>query len=615
MEGALGVLLVAGAVIAALMALRKPPSPRRDHAPRGRRSGREPEGPGQVRPGQRRPAQVRPGQAASKRSVPDGVGPVGITSALERLSVATDPGPGSPAHAHDAPPTPLSRSTGASSSAHAQDATRGASPSRDGGRPPASLASVRAALTRATNGQDAGGGPSEPSAAEGPGEPSTDGGTGDPSADGGPSGHGRHRGAGDPHATAHADSRRADGTPARSRLFQPGAVDGPGAPHHGPYACLHLHTTGLTPGRDRILEVAVVRCDAAGEVASEWSTVLDPEGREVSAGWFHGLTPGALQGAPTFADVASELLTQCEGAVVVAHHADFVESFVAGALLRSGVLAPSLPVLPLARLAAVSIPAPNTRLATLGALAGRPRTMPSGALADARILAAVLPRVLGPLGGRIRYPVEPIPHTHAKHRRRPVLLPRGTPASASVPSGYLADLLAAVPASAAEQNDPRLAAYLDALMSVLVRGIVAQEVRELMAMAVRSGYRADAIRAVHQRVLESLRATAFGRGRVGQTHVRHLRAVAHSLGIPGYFDDLVAPPAPPAPPPGSGSFSRPVRKPPPPTPPAQSPRCGHCLGLGHYTAQCPQLRRRRGGSVGPVGGVPGFGPIDPISPI
>ena len=433
---------------------------------------------------------------------------------------------------------------------------------------------------------------------------------------GGSGGPGRHRGAAEPPGREQTDPRGGpDSGSARSRLFHPGVVDGPGSPHHGPYACLALHTTGLTPGRDRILEIAVVRCDPSGTVATEWSTVLDPDGRAVTGEWLHGLTPGALHGAPTFADVASELLAQLEGAVVVAHHADFVESFVAGALLRGGVLAPSLPVLPLARFAAVSIPTPNTRLATLGALAGRPRTLPSSALADARILAAVLPRVLGALGERIRYPVAPIPHTEAKHRRRPTLLTRAPLASAGVPTGYLADLLAAVPASAAEQNDPRLAPYLDALMSVLVRGVVAEEVRELTGMAVRSGYRADAIRAVHQRVLESLRATAFGRGRVGQHQVRHLRAVAHSLGLPGYFDDLVTPSPPPAPPPGSGSFSRPVRKPPPPTPPTQAPRCGHCLGLGHYTAQCPQFRRRRSGPVGPVGGVPGFGPIDPISPV
>ncbi len=36
--------------------------------------------------------------------------------------------------------------------------------------------------------------------------------------------------------------------------------------------------------------------------------------------------------------------------------------------------------------------------------------------------------------------------------------------------------------------------------------------------------------------------------------------------------------------------------------------------VGHYTAQCPQIRRARG-TIGPVGPVPGFDPIDPIAPI
>jgi len=391
--------------------------------------------------------------------------------------------------------------------------------------------------------------------------------------------------------------------------------------HHGDYVCLAAATTGFAAARERIVELAVVRVDAAGTVLDRWTTLIDPRREEIGGAAVHGIGPGTLHGAPALADVASELLTRCEAAVVVAHNAALLESFLAAELMRVGVLAPTLPALDLSRLAPVAVTTPNVRLGTLARLADRRRCVPSSALDDALLVAAILPVILSRLGSRLSYPVAPTPSTvdaagaAGRHRRVAPTLARPAGTVGTPPTGWLADLMADLPMSAAEGHDGRLAGYLDALTSVLPTGrIVADEVRELTGAAVRAGFPAAQLRAVLERLLESLRSTAFGRGPVTQDQVRHLRAAALSLGVPQYFDDLVQAPPPPAPVPGSGTFSRPVRKPPPPTPPTQAPRCGRCLQVGHYTAACP-LVRRRGGGQGPIGGVQGLGPIDPIRPI
>ena len=413
------------------------------------------------------------------------------------------------------------------------------------------------------------------------------------------------------------------GSPHRAPLFAYGtlaepAAGAPDAPRHrhgGDYACVHVATTGFAAARERIVELAIVRCDADGTVRDQWTTLIDPRREEVPGGALHGITPGSLHGAPAFADVASEWLTRCEECVVVAHNAGFVESFLGAELLRGGLLAPTLPALDLSRLAPLVATTPNVRLATLARQVGRPRSVPSSALDDALTVAAALPGVLARLSGRLSYPVPPTPRTATgRHRRVAPTLPRPAGTTGVPPTGWLADLMTELAMGAAEGHDHRLAAYLDALTAVLPTGrIVSDEVHELTGAAVRAGYPAAQLRGVLERLLESMRAAAFARGSVSQDQVRHLRAAALSLGVPTYFDDLIQAPPAPAPPPGSGTFSRPVRKPLPPPPPTQAPRCGHCLQVGHYTAACPKLRRR--GSRGPIGGVGGIGPIDPISPI
>lgn len=394
-----------------------------------------------------------------------------------------------------------------------------------------------------------------------------------------------------------------------ARLFAMGELVAAsnGYRHHGPYAVVAMATTGLTPLRDRIIEIAVVTTDARGRITDEFTTLVDPAGAGVGPTFLHGIEAADLAFTPDWDEVAREVIARFEGHVVVAHNAGLVEQFLGAGFLASGLLAPSVPALDLVRLGQRTFPTRNQRLATLVdhlRLPGRPG---ESALGDARLTAGVLARVLAAHGDRLAYPIPPPPVLDRVDRGFEAA-PRQRAHGFGTPDTWVAGLLARVSMSATEANDVRVAAYLEGLTSLLTRGhIVADEARDLTRLLAASGYPAAQIRDILERLLESLRQAAFEEPRLSKTQLSHLRAAATSVGIPTYFDDLIPPPPPPAPEPGSGSFARPVRKPVPPPPPAWTPRCGHCLSTGHYTSSCPRLAGRRGG--GPVS------PVRPIDPI
>lgn len=80
-------------------------------------------------------------------------------------------------------------------------------------------------------------------------------------------------------------------------------------------------TTGVYRS-DRVLEVAVVTLNLAGQVIDEWDTLVDP-GRDVGPTWIHGITPSMLRNAPAFDDLAAELAARLHGAIVCAHNLPF----------------------------------------------------------------------------------------------------------------------------------------------------------------------------------------------------------------------------------------------------------------------------------------------------
>lgn len=94
------------------------------------------------------------------------------------------------------------------------------------------------------------------------------------------------------------------------------------------YVLLDLETTGGNPVNDRITEIAAVRFEQGQEVA-RWSTLVNP-GVNVSAfiERLTGISNAMVAEAPTFSEVAADLLAILEDAVLVAHNVRFDHGFL-----------------------------------------------------------------------------------------------------------------------------------------------------------------------------------------------------------------------------------------------------------------------------------------------
>ncbi|BDI22579.1 3'-5' exonuclease [Herbiconiux sp. L3-i23] len=89
----------------------------------------------------------------------------------------------------------------------------------------------------------------------------------------------------------------------------------------GGYAVVDYETTVFGDGREYIVEIAVVHTDAAGEVTGLWETLVNPG--SVTGDDLDGVDASEIEAAPTFEQVAPDLVGLLSGRVIVAHQARF----------------------------------------------------------------------------------------------------------------------------------------------------------------------------------------------------------------------------------------------------------------------------------------------------
>lgn len=89
-----------------------------------------------------------------------------------------------------------------------------------------------------------------------------------------------------------------------------------------------LETTGSTGTVDRITEIGIVEIDEDGEVR-EWSSLVNPQTSIPSfIQSLTGITNDMVAHAPTFAELADEVLSRLHGRLFVAHNARFDYGFL-----------------------------------------------------------------------------------------------------------------------------------------------------------------------------------------------------------------------------------------------------------------------------------------------
>jgi DNA polymerase III subunit alpha, Gram-positive type len=102
------------------------------------------------------------------------------------------------------------------------------------------------------------------------------------------------------------------------------------------YVVFDIETTGLSNAHDRITEIGAVMIEG-GEVVSEFTTLVNPE-RPISSEItkLTGITDEMVAQAPVIADALPEFIQFCQGAVLVAHNAEFDIGFIRENLRKLG---------------------------------------------------------------------------------------------------------------------------------------------------------------------------------------------------------------------------------------------------------------------------------------
>ena len=96
----------------------------------------------------------------------------------------------------------------------------------------------------------------------------------------------------------------------------------------GSFALVDVETTGGSPTRDRIIDIAIIRIED-GVVVETYQSVVDPEKyipQSIYA--LTGITEADISRAPSFADIAPDVFGMLKGCIFVAHNARFDYSFI-----------------------------------------------------------------------------------------------------------------------------------------------------------------------------------------------------------------------------------------------------------------------------------------------
>ncbi|SAL62671.1 DNA polymerase III subunit epsilon [Caballeronia cordobensis] len=103
-----------------------------------------------------------------------------------------------------------------------------------------------------------------------------------------------------------------------------------------PIAFVDLETTGGTFGVDRITEIGIVEVGPSG--VSQWTSLVNPQ-KPIPAfvQQLTGITDAMVRDAPTFEQLAADLLERMNGRLFVAHNAHFDHGFLKGEFRRLGL--------------------------------------------------------------------------------------------------------------------------------------------------------------------------------------------------------------------------------------------------------------------------------------
>jgi DNA polymerase-3 subunit epsilon len=172
------------------------------------------------------------------------------------------------------------------------------------------------------------------------------------------------------------------------------------------FSVVDTETTGFDPSSGaRVIELAVVRIDAAGNEIATWSTLINPGTNNLGATEIHKITPSMVEEAPKFSDIVGDFINVVKGSILVAHNARFDVSMLQSEFAHAGLQWPTMNVADTLSGARKLIPGLGSY--KLGALAEHFGISFEGdahaALADTRVTAKLYSELLS-LSGTVSWP-------------------------------------------------------------------------------------------------------------------------------------------------------------------------------------------------------------------
>jgi DNA polymerase III subunit epsilon len=292
-------------------------------------------------------------------------------------------------------------------------------------------------------------------------------------------------------------------------------------------AVLDLETTGLSAWQhDRVVEVAVVVMTPDGAVEREYETLVNPQ-RDVGPTSIHRIPATDVLKAPTFSDIAGDLLEVLSGASVIAgHNVAFDMTFLIKEYGRLGVRLPAIPLLCTCRL--FGRPTLRACCEELGiSFDGMPHRALSDARATARvvsILCANDPTIVD------AYRVREVAWPSLPPRCTPCYCREHADSSRNCPPSFLQRIMERIHHDT-DAESPNVLAYMALIDRVLEdRSIDELEEQTLVQAALDWQLSKSQLESAHAHYLHNLAIAALADGVVTENERRDMHQVARLLG-------------------------------------------------------------------------------------
>jgi DNA polymerase III epsilon subunit family exonuclease len=160
-------------------------------------------------------------------------------------------------------------------------------------------------------------------------------------------------------------------------------------------------TTGLSPVRDRVIEIAALSM-VDGVETGRFESLVDPEiPIPPELVQIHGIDDGMVRGKPRFQEVAARFMEFVGDGILAAHNAPYDLAMMIGPALRAGLRPAGNPVIDTCRLSRRLVEAPNHQLGTVARVLGIEISRAHRAMPDVEATASVLQECLRRMGDKI----------------------------------------------------------------------------------------------------------------------------------------------------------------------------------------------------------------------